>query len=387
MKSSVVIVLLVLLFNVETTNARVRGLSLSFDPSEFEAHQRLRFNEKAFNKKWLKKEIACHFKEGKKGCRNLAALLRMYVEVVSNKRKLKNYAYKVKERLQYDEHKLDEIAWFLYLYADDHSLVHRLEEYDLAYIREKQTTVNLSAAEINQRLRSNDERVVEQTLTTLLKHPDNVHMSDEVFEQVVQVSGTESFNRTTRNNAFNYLSDMGFYVNYGHDKQGKFEIGKITVHSGSACLTEYLAANPISKVWKYYANQLSPNGAGVHRDNDIEMVSLLKDLSSGFNPDYKEKIAYIKTTKTYKNAKPSMKFIVGDHFMAYRKNKLGLPILKEAYKQGNNAMKSTIVAKFNEHFPVENSYWDELMQNSSAAEQVMIEINRKQWDINMERID
>lgn len=387
MKKTVVIFLLSFLFNVETANARVRGLSLSFDPSEFQAHQRLQFDSRAFNKRWLEKEVACHFEENKKGCRNLAALLRMYVEAVSDNRKLKAYAYKIKEQLQYDESKSDEIAWFLYLYTDDRSLVHSLDEYYLASLRENQTKHVLDAKDINRLLRSVDEAVVEQTLATLLLHPANVQMADEVFEQVVQVIGNESFSRATQRNAFNYLSDMGFYVNYGHDEQGKFELGKITVHSGPACLTEYLAANPISKVWKYYVNQLSPNGAGVHRDNDIEMVSILEDLSSGNDPDYKEKIAYIKKTKTYKNAKPSMKFIVGDYFMARRKHKLGLPILKEAYKQGNNAMKSSIVAKFNEHFPVEIIYWDELMQNSSAAEQVMIEINRKQWNINMARID
>ncbi|WP_154222130.1 hypothetical protein [Marinicella rhabdoformis] len=385
MKRGLVLVVGLLLL-AAVSEARIRQLSLSMDISVYLAHHDLRFNEKALSKRWLKKQIKCHFDENKKGCRRLPLLLRMYVAAEPSLKKRKAYAYKIKDRLKYSERKFEEMAWFLYLYCDDSSLKHLLSDYHLDRIKQKYVeVVILSSAKIIENLKSEDEKVVEQALSVLSKHPQNVEMAPDVFDSLVQISVNPTFKRKVKFYASSYLHDMGYWVSYGEDEQGKFTFGKITVHSGRPYLTGYLASAPKSRVWQYHAQNLTSTGSIEKDFSDSHLVNLMGKLKPNITED-KKKLAWIKNSETYKKSAPSLKFIVGNQFFMNRNESEGMYHLKQAFKEGNNAMKSAIVAKFNEHFPVDRNFWQELMDKSTVAERVMIERNKKQWDINVDRL-
>lgn len=385
MKSILVILFGFVLFASES-DARIRQLSLGMDISVYLAHHDLRFNEKALDKRWLTKQIECHLDESNSSCRHLPLLLRMYVEAVPSKKKRKAYAYKIKDELIYSERKYEELAWFLYLYCDDSSLKHLLSDYYLERIKQKSAeAVVLSSKEIIERLKSGDEAVVEQALSVLSKHPQNAAMAADVFDAVVQVSVNPSFGRNAKNGASGYLHDMGYWVSYGEDEQGKFNFGKISVHSGRPYLSDYLASEQMSKVWQYHAQSLTSSGSTGQGDDDTELVNLMSKLKV-YETEDKKKLEWLKKSETYKRAAASLKFIMGNKFFMNRFESEGMLHLKAAYKEGNNAMKSAIVAKFNEHFPVDEKFWQELMAKSTVAERVMIERNKKQWDAMMARL-
>lgn len=352
------------------------------DPDVFMAHWWLGFDEQAFDERWFKKEVTCHFDEDNRDCRNLASLLHMYAELESDKAKLKAFAYGIKDNLAYDEYLYLEVALFLFMYADDRSYYHLFADYDIEFYDSPYVPDTWNSENVLESLNSDDETKVVEIIKELIDLPFNNSMHSELFAPMVSLTVNEKFT-DARYFANKYLTEMGFLVDEGDEQGGPEDMGRITITSGVIDLAEYLYAKPISNIWKYHAKNISGNLMNERNFSESQLAHFFEQLTYADDPEIKEKIAFIKKTKAYKSAKPSMKFMLAEHLM-YEHEVHGIPILKQAYKQGNNAMKSALIAKYPQVFKADVKFWQKLMKKSSAAELILVERNKVQWDIKRE---
>ena len=374
---------LLLLFGFSLSEARLRNLSLDMEPDTFAAHWWLGFDAHAFDKEWLTKEISCYFDEGNDDCHNLAALLRMYVEAVPKKEKLKAYGHEIKDKPKYDEYNYLEVGLFLFMYADDRSLYHLFDAHDIEFHDSPYVPESWDGKAMLKRLNSASEADVVETIKLLIDYPYNKSMHSELLAPMVALSINVKFTEA-RHFANKYLIGMGYLVDDGVGQGDSEEMGRVTITSMVIELAEYLDAKPISEIWKYHAKNISVDRMNESNFQESQLVHFFEELSYSDDPELKEKIAFIKKTKAYKTAKPSMKFMIAEHLM-FEHQTHGLAVLRTAYKQGNNAMKSAVVAKYPELFPVKENFWRKLMKKSSEAELVMIKKNKAHWDEKVEK--
>ena len=269
MKKTVFVLLL--LFGFGSSEARLRSLSLDMEPDTFTAHWWLGFDERAFNQEWLTKEISCHFEEGNDDCHNLAALLRMYVEVVPSNKKLMAYGHGIKDKLKYDEYKYLEIGLFLFMYADDRSLYHLFDAHDIEFYDSPYVPESWDDKVMLKRLNSDSEADVVETLKLLIDYPYNKSMHSELLVPMVAWSIDKEF-AEARYLANKYLLEMGYLID-DNSQNDVDEMGRVTITSMVIELAEYLEAKPISKIWKYHAKSISGD-----RMNERNFFISLEDL-------------------------------------------------------------------------------------------------------------
>lgn len=347
-------------------DSRIRMLSLDMAPDVLSAHHWLDFERRAFEKEWLTKEIACHFNEDNE-CKNLAALLRMFAEVEPDKSKLIQFAEVIRDKLSWPEYSHQELAYFLYLYADDDRWVHLLDADELAETIDWMTEDERDLQDYLKALKSSSEHVVEKEFQYLIDYPNIEVLMPGAFEQLVAISENKAFD-DARYLADKYLSMIGFLATY-QDRQYEGGLDRITVTSGQIDPIRSLAYEPMTSIWKHHAKSF---------DSGDLFYFMNKVIANNDDKQRDKKIKYIRRLKVYKEAHPSQKFMMAER-MKKKSIDAWLSVMKEAYKEGNPAMKSAIVAKYPKNFKKKNGFWETLKEQGSDAELVLIERNYQFW--------